>query len=337
MSADSSRGGVAIFVDDQLRFIDPAAAAALGYDDAQEALGRPLGTLLPCETARLAGQAAEVPGAGEQELSVRRRDGSVATLRAWVEPVVYEGAPAVEVILRDRPSPAFDDQAARHARLALLGELLAALAHELNSPLTDVVGLATLLENRPLPPQEAGDVARIASQARRAARIVHGVLQLARQRPASRERVDPNRIVREALELEAALLRARDIESQEALDPAVPAVLAQPQQLQEVVLNLLRNAEQAVARPGCAGQIAVSTSACGGQAVIRVADNGCGISREEMGRVFEPFYSTKPSGERLGMGLALCRRIVEAHGGEIRVDSEVGRGTAVTVVLPAAP
>ena len=226
-------------------------------------------------------------------------------------------------------------QLVQSEKLATLGNLLAGVAHELNNPLSVVLGHAMLLGKR----AEAGvaDRARkIAQAAERCARIVKSFLALARQHPPERKRVELNAVVEEALELLAYHLRVENVEVVRDLAGDVPALWADIHQLHQVVVNLVTNAVHAMRQVPGARRLTVRTryDAVAGHARLEVADTGPGIPPEIQARIFEPFFTTKPPGEGTGLGLALCQGIVDGHGGHIGLETELGLGTVFRIDLP---
>jgi signal transduction histidine kinase/CheY-like chemotaxis protein len=217
-------------------------------------------------------------------------------------------------------------------KLATMGQLLAGVAHELNNPLTVIVGWAALLRAR-LPNDPATD--HIEAAAQHCSRIIRNFLALARKHPPERRRVALNAIVTEAVELLAYPLRVDNVTVSLDLAAELPELWADAHQLKQVVVNLLTNAHHAL-RQSAVRQLSLTTRYHAGRdrVVLRVADTGPGIPPELQGRIFEPFFTTKPVGEGTGLGLSLCHSIVESHGGTIGVESEPGRGAVFTVELP---
>jgi CheY-like chemotaxis protein len=171
-------------------------------------------------------------------------------------------------------------------------------------------------------------------EAMRAAKIVSHLLTFARQRPAERMEADLNQIVTDTLTLRRYALNASQIELDVVLDPTLPRTWADPFQLQQVVLNLLGNAEQALADWQGARRIVVWTRHDGEWLVIAVSDSGPGIPPEQRDRIFNPFYTTKPVGQGTGLGLSISDGIMREHGGQIRVESHPGHGATFLIQLP---
>jgi len=218
-------------------------------------------------------------------------------------------------------------------KLSALGQLLAGVAHELNNPLSVIVGQTALLR------RDVGGGARaekIANAADRCARIVRNFLSLARQQPPERRKVRMNDVVREGVELFAYQFRVDNVELSFKLAHDLPLLWADPHQLHQVVVNLVSNAHQAVRQTPPPRRVTLATWHDPHQArvFLEVADSGPGIPPEIRAQIFEPFFTTKQHGQGTGLGLSLCRGIVEAHGGVIRVESELGQRTVFVVELP---
>lgn len=222
-------------------------------------------------------------------------------------------------------------------RLTAVGELVAGVAHELNNPLTAVLGFASILQEV-APAEYQHDLTMIVESATRARRIVQNLLTFARQRESHLEEVDLNLAVRQVLSLLAYQMRTHTITVEERLHPQLPVTIADATAIKQVVLNLLNNAQQALV--GWSGQrtIVVTTGVEVREnrqwLVLEIADTGPGIAPEHLPRIFEPFFTTKPVGEGTGLGLSICYGIVRQYHGDIRVQSTPGKGAIFTVKLP---
>jgi PAS domain S-box-containing protein len=227
------------------------------------------------------------------------------------------------------------EQLMQQEKLAAVGELVSGVAHELNNPLASVMAFAQLLLAAPadIPPdREAIDA--INQEAKRAAKIVANLLTFARQHQPERTVADLNRVVQDTLELRRYALRTAQVEIDTTLDPDLPLTWADPFQLQQVVLNLLTNAEHALTNWHGEKRITISTSTRGDQLIISVGDTGPGVPPENVSRIFNPFFTTKPVGEGTGLGLSISDGIVREHDGRIRVESQPGRGATFEIELP---
>ncbi|HEV8617339.1 MAG TPA: response regulator [Methylomirabilota bacterium] len=221
-------------------------------------------------------------------------------------------------------------------KVATMGSLLAGVAHEMNNPLAVVTGQTQLLRESATDPDVVRRAEKIDAAAVRCVRIVRNFLALARQRPPERSDVWLQQIVAGAIELLAYELRTDTVEIVVDFDRDIPRLSADPNQLHQVLVNLIANAHQALRRRPQPRTITVAVRHDAARARVRVevTDTGPGIPPEIQARIFEPFFTTKPPGEGTGLGLSLCRGIIEEHGGTLEVESEPGRGSTFTIDLP---
>jgi two-component system, NtrC family, sensor kinase len=233
-------------------------------------------------------------------------------------------------------------------KLSALGQLVAGVAHELNNPLTSVIGYAQLLHEELTSKQTgvtrpaealAEDLGVVCREAERAARIVRALLAFASRQAATREPVSIGDLVEPVLALRQHAHTAAGIEFAVCRPPDLPRLLADAPQLQQVLLNLLLNAEQAV-RPVAGPRridLAIDVDTRAYAVRFAISENGHGINPADLGRVFDPFFTTRPVGAGSGLGLSVCYGIVRDHGGEIEVESVPFRRTTFVVRLPALP
>ncbi len=220
-------------------------------------------------------------------------------------------------------------------KVATLGSLLAGVAHELNNPLTIITGWTALLQDSLPPGAATGQLDRIGTAASRCVRIIKNFLALARRWPPERGPVALNTMIRETLEFLGYELRTADVQVQMNLAENLPRLWADPHQIQQVLVNLIVNADQAMRNIPPPRSLTITTrlDAAREHVELAVGDNGPGVPPEIQARIFEPFFTTKPLGSGTGLGLSLCQGIVEGHGGTIRLDSRPGTGTTFTVAL----
>jgi two-component system NtrC family sensor kinase len=225
------------------------------------------------------------------------------------------------------------DQLVHSENLAAIGQLAAGVAHELNNPLGTVLLYAdTLLRENDEQDQHRSDLQVIVREIQRCKSIVAALLDFARQRQSTVQDVDLNELVLSILEVEKIHPRYQAVHFVIELDPNLPRIQADPTQLREVFLNLLTNAAEAMPD---GGQLTLRTIADPPEMVtIVVSDTGVGISKENLGRIFTPFFTTKPVGKGTGLGLAITYGIVKLHRGQIDVKSRIGEGTTFTIGLP---
>lgn len=229
-------------------------------------------------------------------------------------------------------------QLVQAAKLSAVGQLVAGVAHELNNPLSVVIGYGQLLLRRDPPEDMRSGLEAVVAQADRMARIVQGLLLFARQRLPERALVDVGEVLEQAVALRATQLRVSNIEVELAREPGVPPVMGDANHLQQVFLNLILNAEQAIVAAKVGGRVRLAVRPCVGKdgesVLVTVTDDGPGIAAEVLPRVFDPFFTTKPVGSGTGLGLSISYGIIEQHGGHITVSSEAG-ATTFAVTLPA--
>jgi len=229
-------------------------------------------------------------------------------------------------------------------RLASLGELSASVAHEINNPIAGVLNLSMLLQRMlkddGIPheriPEFRKYLTQVTNETTRVGRIVSDLLAFSRRSKPQRAPADVNKIVRMTLSLVQHKMKLSGVEVETKLAENLPPVLCDQSQMQQVVLNLLLNAAEAT-HAKSQRRVAVSTTADGGFVRLVVADNGEGIAPENLPKIFHPFFTTKPEGKGVGLGLAVSYGIIEAHGGDIEVASHVGEGATFTVSLPSQP
>ncbi|HEV2314270.1 MAG TPA: ATP-binding protein [Candidatus Acidoferrales bacterium] len=244
---------------------------------------------------------------------------------------------SIVVVMSDVTETAVLQAQLRHSeKMAALGQLVSGVAHEINNPLAAIVGYSDLLLENPDISEPAKDELRIVLQeAERTKEIVQNLLHFARQTPARREPLDVHSVLRQVLQLRSYGSAGQDVEIVEHFETSVSRVFADAHQLQQVFLNILNNAYDAVNEAQRAGKIEIATSEVKGMIEVTIRDNGTGISDTE--RIFEPFYTTKEAGKGTGLGLSICYGIVREHGGEVSCANNTdGVGSTFLVRLPAA-
>jgi two-component system NtrC family sensor kinase len=273
------------------------------------------------------------------ELRARRSDGTTGHFSISLSPIRDEQntVNSVVVVMTDITDAALMQAKLAHSeRMATLGRLVSGVAHEVNNPLAAILGFTDLLlENPGVPGNAREDLQIILHETQRTKDIVQDLLSFARQRPVKRELVRVEAILKQTTKLRSYDFQSHGVEVVEHYDEKLPTVMGDAQQLQQVFLNLLNNAYDAIEESGRRGQIRITTENKGENIEIRLTDNGTGISNVE--RIFDPFYTTKQTGKGTGLGLSICYGIVRAHGGEIQCwNNSNGEGSTFSIRIPSA-
>jgi PAS domain S-box-containing protein len=314
----------------------------LGYAQSN-LLGRPLHELVapPRHAAFIEAFRSVLQGqqVDNLDLQILQEDGHVGHFSVNLSPMRDEQGTVTSlvVVMTDITDSAVLQAKLLHAeKMAAVGQLVSGVAHEVNNPLTAILGFTDLLMESPDIPEAARrDLRVILQEAQRTKQIVQNLLSFARQMPPQRKPVQINGILRRTVQLRAYDLQNRGVAVVEQLDQHLPAVVGDSHQLQQVFLNILNNAYDAVREVNPA-RIEIMTTRAGDQVEISFRDNGHGITHHE--RVFDPFFTTKEVGEGTGLGLSICYGIVREHGGEILCHNNANADGATFIVrLPAAP
>jgi len=227
-----------------------------------------------------------------------------------------------------------EDQLILTDRLASIGQLAAGIAHELNNPLTAVIGFSDLLLERDLSADVKEDLGTINREAMRAINIVKGLLAFAREQRIEKALVDINSSIQRGLQLCSYEQRVSNIEVDARFAPALPQVMGNGAQLQQVFISIIVNAEQAMLEAHRRGKLTIVTERVGNIVRVSFTDDGPGISPDNMKQLFTPFFTTKEVGKGTGLGLSICHGIVTEHGGKLYAESELGEGATFVVELP---
>ena len=268
---------------------------------------------------------------GEQEMNDGR------TLELTVDPVYDSERNPVGAVhfLRDiTEAKRLRQQLLQSEKMIAVGQLVAGVAHEINNPLTGVIGYAQLLQSRHIDERARKDAEGIYREAERATRIVHHLLSFARKYEPERMMVDINAVLSESIELKAYDLRVNNINLETDLEESLPMTNADPHQLQQVFLNLINNAEQAMLEDRGSGTLKITSRQEKDKIRCTFADDGPGIPEDVRDRVFDPFFTTKDVGKGTGLGLSVCFGVAQDHDGRIWVEPNKGRGTTFVLEIP---
>jgi two-component system NtrC family sensor kinase len=313
----------------------------MGYEQRQ-LVGRPMEDLVTPARRSVLTDAMSATVAGRQvdnlDLQILRGDGRVGQFSVNLSPMRDEqgGVTSLVVVMTDVTDAATLQSKLMHAeKMAAVGQLVSGVAHEVNNPLTAILGFADLLmENPELPESARKDMRVILQEAQRTKQIVQNLLSFARQMPPQRRPVQLNTILRRTLQLRAYDFQSHGVEIIEQLDHELPHVVGDSHQLQQVFLNILNNAYDAVRETARPARIEIMTAGIGSFVEVSFRDNGHGISHAE--RIFDPFFTTKEVGKGTGLGLSICYGIVHEHGGEILCHNNTdAEGATFIVRLPA--
>ena len=303
-----------------------------------ELLGRKLVELVPTPRRAALSEALSETLAGRQvdnlELPILLGQGRGGQFNINLSPMRDESGNvnSIVVVMTDITDAAMLQAKLMHTeKLAAVGQLVSGVAHEVNNPLTAVLGFTDLLiENPEIPEGAKNDLRVVLQEAQRTKQIVQNLLSFARQMPPERQRVQVNVVLRRTLALRAYDFANHGVQIIERVDDGVPEIMGDAHQLQQVFLNILNNAYDAVHEIGRQGRIEISTGHANGWAEVTFRDNGHGIAYPD--RIFDPFFTTKDVGKGTGLGLSICYGIVREHGGEIVCSNNAGAPGATFVV-----
>jgi len=310
----------------------------------RELLGRPLLELAAPGYVRPLADALQAVLRGGQvdnlELQIMRGNGNAGQFSVNLSPMRDEqgNINSIVVVMTDiTDSSELRDKLVHAEKMAAVGQLVSGVAHEVNNPLTAILGFADLLMDNPEIPESARkDLRVILQEAQRTKQIVQNLLSFARQMPPQRNAVQLNLIMRRTIQLRSYDFNSHGVEIIEHLDEGLPDVIGDAHQLQQVFLNILNNAYDAVHEVGRPARIEIMTTKSGDGVEVSFRDNGYGVSHPD--RIFDPFFTTKEVGKGTGLGLSICYGIVKEHGGEILCHNNTdGEGATFIVRFPAAP
>jgi len=313
-----------------------------GYRE-EEMIGRHLVELVDGAQRKEFEAALETTAHGQQvenlEARAKRGDGTLGYFSISLSPMRDEQSTvnSVVVVMTDITDAALLQAKLAHAeRMATIGRLVSGVAHEVNNPLAAILGFTDLLiENPEMPASAQEPLGIILQETQRTKYIVQDLLSFARQRPVQKEAVQVGAILRQTIKLRSYDFTSHGVEVVEEFEEDLPATIGDSQQLQQVFLNIINNAYDAIQESGRRGMIRLRTKRVADSIEVSITDNGTGIS--DAARIFDPFFTTKPTGKGTGLGLSICYGIVRAHSGEIQCwNNEEGDGSTFLVRLPAA-
>jgi PAS domain S-box-containing protein len=324
-------------------FVSPLVQDVLGRP-ASEFIGKALGDNVHQDDAKKLratfqkvafGEGAE----GQFEYRTKHADGNWRVLRASASPL-YDSAGKINGVVasaRDvTESKRNEQQAVQKEKLAAMGEMMAGVAHELNNPLTAILGISDLIRERSVDDSMRHQVDTVLKQARRAATIVQNLLVFSRPSILRQTKVQIDQIVKQALDAQRASLQQKKITVEFKPAPGLPPIEGDPKLLVQGFSNLIANAEQAIGAVRDTGCIRISAALKEGKIALDFSDDGPGIAPENIGKVFDPFFTTRRPTGGTGLGLTISQAIVKEHGGKIEVESTPGAGATFRVLLPAA-
>ncbi len=277
-------------------------------------------------------------GGWRGNITRRRKDGSTFPVSATVAAILDDDGQPMHVVSVERDiseERRLREQLIHSERLSAIGQLVAGVAHEINNPLQAVMGFAELLIGSETRPDVLLDLEQIRSDADRAAKIVRHLLLFARRSSLERSIADLNEIVRSTVALRTFDLRKAGIELEQAYSDEVPLIVANREEIQQIVLNLVLNAEHAISSLGRPGSIGVRTGCDADSVFVEISDTGPGVSPRVSDRIFEPFFTTKAIGQGTGLGLSVSLGIAQAHGGRLELRPS-DRGACFRLILPSA-
>jgi signal transduction histidine kinase len=248
------------------------------------------------------------------------QEGNISSIQVMAKDISQRKAMEQQLLLADK--------------LASIGQLAAGIAHEINNPLSIILGYTQLLLRNETPDTQIyTDHKKIEKATKACKTIISDLLNFARSAPTQKGTGHIHDAIKELLSVVEHQFELAGVRIETTFDPDLPGTVMNIGKIKQVFMNLLMNSKQAIGKGGLIELVTRYEPECA-RAVIEVRDTGCGIPREFLPRVFDPFYTSKPTGEGTGLGLSVSYGIVKDHGGQILVDSEPGKGTCFTVILP---
>jgi len=276
---------------------------------------------------------------GSAEYGAKHRDGSWRTMRASASQLFDAEAKLTGVIISVRDitvEKKLEQQIVQSERLAAMGQMIGGVAHELNNPLTSILGVSELLQDNETNETSRRQLVMLQQQARRAAEIVQNLTYFSRPPAPGKSPINLAEVVDRTLNLHAYSLRKSNITVDFLKEPGLPHALGDPHQLMQVFLNLIVNAEQAIREARDRGTIRIRLGKTNSSVWVSFQDDGQGIPPETLPSIFDPFYTTKRPGRGTGLGLSICKAVMKEHNGNVEAENAPGGGAIFTVGLPVA-
>ncbi len=328
-------------LEERYTFVSSRSRDILGYEP-QDMLGKKISGLedhSPELASLYRGVISGQEALASAEYSARRRDGTWRTMRASGSQLVDAEGKITGVIISVRDitiERKLEQQVVQSERLAAMGAMIGGVAHELNNPLTSILGVSELLQDTETNEVSRKQLGMLQQQARRAAEIVQNLTYFARPPAPGKSRISLIEVVDRTLNLHAYSLRKNNITVDFLKEPGIPYALGDPHQLMQVFLNLVVNAEQAIREARDKGTLRIRLGRTDDSVWVSFHDDGPGIPKESLLSIFDPFYTTKRPGRGTGLGLSICKSVLKEHRGSVEAANSPDGGAVFTVTLPIA-
>ena len=329
-------------LEERYTFVSSRARELLGYEP-HEMLGKKISELEDHAPEMASLYHTVVSGKqafASAEYAARHRDGSWRTMRAAGSQLVDAEGKISGVIMSVRDITVerkLEQQIVQSERLAAMGAMIGGVAHELNNPLTSIMGVSELLQDTETNETSRKQLAMLQQQARRAAEIVQNLTYFSRPPAAGKSKINLAEVVERTLNLHAYSLRKNNITVDFLKEAGVPYALGDPHQLMQVFLNLVLNAEHAIREVRDKGTLRIRLGSGEGSVWVSFHDDGPGIPKEILSSIFDPFYTTKRPGRGTGLGLSICKSVLKEHNGTVEAANAADGGAVFTVTLPMSP
>jgi PAS domain S-box-containing protein len=328
-------------LEERYTFVSSRARDLLGYEPA-EMLGKKISSLedhSPDLAALYQTVASGQQVFGSAEYGARHRNGSWRTMRASASQLTDDEGKISGVIISVRDITVerkLEEQIVQSERLAAMGAMIGGVAHELNNPLTTILGNSELLLDSVSDDAARKRIALLQQDARKAAEIVKNLTYFSRPPAPGKSKINLTEVVERTLNLHAYSLRKNNITIDFLKEPALPFALGDAHQLMQVFLNLIVNAEQAIREVRDKGTLRIRQGKSGALVWVSFHDDGPGIPKESLNSIFDPFYTTKRPGRGTGLGLSICKSVMKEHNGSVEAANAADGGAVFTVMLPVA-